>query len=244
MRRCEDVNKCRLPDEGELVRPQESFEFKLYYDEDRTYIVANAHGRTFGCLTMPLAAGVGRYPDSLSDLMQCPPGNTGGVVAEQRPTDRARAERRVAAPLFGNDARAASSISRMSYDLFLMRFDAGAPAQIDSPEFWELLARAWQKPPDDHGFVRLVRGDGEADVYAGRLGEALESVMVNHFGGDEIMDLIVELARQADAVIIGPDLPPLLTRTEQRDQLPPDMDLGEPVLIASGHELSQTIAQD
>jgi hypothetical protein len=62
--------------------------------------------------------------------------------------------------------------------------------------------------------------------------------------GDEIMDLIVDLARQADAVIIGPDLPPLLTRAEQREQLPPDMGLGEAVLIASGRELSETIAQD
>jgi hypothetical protein len=124
-----------------------------------------------------------------------------------------------------------------------MRFEAGAPASIDSPEFWELLARAWEKPPDEHGFVRVVRGDGEADVYARRPGESLESVMVNHFGGDEIMDLIVELARQADAVIIGPDLPPLLTRGGQREQLPPDMGLGEPVLIASGQELSETIAQ-
>lgn len=67
--------------------------------------------------------------------------------------------------------------------------------------------------------------------------------MVNHFGGDEVMDLIVELARQADAVIIGPGLPPLLTRPEQREQLRPDMDLGEPVLIASGRELSETITR-
>lgn len=74
MRRCEDVDECRSPDEGELVQPRESFDFKLYYDEDRTYIVANAHGRTFGCLTVPLAAGVGPYPDSLSDLMRCPRG--------------------------------------------------------------------------------------------------------------------------------------------------------------------------
>jgi hypothetical protein len=124
-----------------------------------------------------------------------------------------------------------------------MRFEAGAPAQIDSPEFWELLTRTSEKPPDKHGFVRLVRGDGGADVYAGRPGKSLQSVMVNHFGGDQIMDLIVELAREADAVIIGPDLPPLLTRTEQRDQLPPDMGLGDPVLIVSGQELSQTIAE-
>jgi hypothetical protein len=137
-----------------------------------------------------------------------------------------------------------STIRRLSYDLYLMRFRAGAPAEIDSPEFWELLAHAWEEPPDEHGCVRLVRGDGEADVYAGRPGESPRSVMVNHFSGDEIMDVIVDLARQADAVIIGPDLPPLLTRAEQREQLPPDMDLGEAVLIASGRELSERIAQD
>ena len=52
MRRCEDVDECRSPDEGELIQPRESFDFKLYYDEDRTYIVANAQGRTFGCVTV------------------------------------------------------------------------------------------------------------------------------------------------------------------------------------------------
>ena len=130
----------------------------------------------------------------------------------------------------------------MSYDLYLMRFEAGEPAEIDTPEIWELLASAWEEPPDQHGFVRLVRGEGGADVYAGQVGEPQDSVMINHFGGDEIMDLIVELARRADAVIIGPDLPPLLTRAEQGAQVPADMDLGEPVLIASGRELSETIA--
>jgi hypothetical protein len=129
----------------------------------------------------------------------------------------------------------------VSYDIYLMRFEAGEAAEIDAPEFWELLAGAWENPPDEHGFVRVVRGDGGADVYAGQVGEPQDSVMINHFGGDEIMDLIVELARQADAVIIGPDLPPLLTRADQREQLPPDMGLGDPVVIESGRGLIQTI---
>jgi hypothetical protein len=124
-----------------------------------------------------------------------------------------------------------------------MRFQAGAPAQIDSPEFWELLASVWERPPDERGFVRVVRGEGEADVYTGRPGDSPESVMVSRFGGDEMMDLIVELARQADAVIIGPEMPPLLTRAEQAEHLPPDMDLGKPVCIATGRELSELIAQ-
>ena len=129
----------------------------------------------------------------------------------------------------------------MSYDLFLTRFEAGEPAEIDRPEFWELLATAWEEPPDQHRFVRLVRGEGTADVYARQVGEPQDSVMINHFGGSEIMDLIVELARQADAVIIGPDRPPLLTRAEQCAQLPTDMGIGEPVLIATGRDLTKTI---
>jgi hypothetical protein len=74
MRRCEYVDECRSPDAGELVQPRESFDFKLYYDEDRTYIVANVQGRTLGCVTAPVANGVGPYPASLSDLTPCPRG--------------------------------------------------------------------------------------------------------------------------------------------------------------------------
>jgi hypothetical protein len=74
LRRCEYEEECRSPDEGELVQPRESFDFKLYLDEPRTYIVANVQGKTFGCVTVPVANGVGPYPDSLSDLMACPGG--------------------------------------------------------------------------------------------------------------------------------------------------------------------------
>jgi len=45
MGHCEDGDECRSPDGGELVQPRESFDLKLYYDEDRTYIVASAHGK-------------------------------------------------------------------------------------------------------------------------------------------------------------------------------------------------------
>ena len=73
MRRCESVDECRSSDDGELVQPRESFDFKLYYDEGRTYVVTNLRGKTFGCITVPVANGVGPSPDSLSDLVRCPP---------------------------------------------------------------------------------------------------------------------------------------------------------------------------
>jgi hypothetical protein len=78
VRRCHGSERvperCRSPDEGELVQPGESLDFKLYFDEDRTYAVGDAEGTTLGCLTVPLAAGVDDYPDSLSDLEPCPTG--------------------------------------------------------------------------------------------------------------------------------------------------------------------------
>jgi hypothetical protein len=62
MLRCERADECRTPDRGELVQPHESFDFKLYLDEDRTYVVADAQGKTLGCVTVPVASGVGPYP--------------------------------------------------------------------------------------------------------------------------------------------------------------------------------------
>jgi hypothetical protein len=67
--------RCESPDEGEFVQPGDSLELRLYFDEERTYVVADAAGRTLGCVTVPLAAGVpADYPASLSDLEPCPPG--------------------------------------------------------------------------------------------------------------------------------------------------------------------------
>jgi hypothetical protein len=71
--RCQRADECQTPVTGELVQPRESFDFKLYLDEDRTYMVADAQGRTLGCVTVPIADGT-PYPGSLSDLMACPRG--------------------------------------------------------------------------------------------------------------------------------------------------------------------------
>jgi hypothetical protein len=74
VRRCDWLDDCRSPGKGELVQPGDSFVFKVFADEERKYIVGNAEGKTFGCLTVHLADGVSPQPESLSDLQQCPPG--------------------------------------------------------------------------------------------------------------------------------------------------------------------------
>ena len=70
--RCDALDDCRSPDKGKRVQPGESFEFDIYADEERAYVVANTEGTTFGCVKVFIADGR-PYPESLSDLRSCPP---------------------------------------------------------------------------------------------------------------------------------------------------------------------------
>jgi hypothetical protein len=73
VRRCDGLDDCRSLDEGVFVKPGESFEFDIYADEERAYVVANVDGETFGCIRVFIADGRPN-PESLSDLRRCPRG--------------------------------------------------------------------------------------------------------------------------------------------------------------------------
>jgi hypothetical protein len=73
VRRCDGLDDCRSPESGRVVQPGESFEFDIYADEDRAYVVANVDGKTFGCIKVFIADGR-PAPNSLSDLRACPRG--------------------------------------------------------------------------------------------------------------------------------------------------------------------------
>jgi hypothetical protein len=74
VRRCDSVDDCRSPPRSNLVQLGESFEFDIYADQERVYVVASAGGKTFGCIKVFIADGVSPTPESLSDLTACPPG--------------------------------------------------------------------------------------------------------------------------------------------------------------------------
>jgi hypothetical protein len=76
VRRCNEVDDCRFPKKREIVQPGESFEFEVYVDEERAYVIANEQRRTLGCVSIHLADGTGGYPESLSDLQRCPRGTS------------------------------------------------------------------------------------------------------------------------------------------------------------------------
>jgi hypothetical protein len=77
VRRCEWVDDCRSPKKGETVEPGDSFDFDMYADEERAYVVSDGEEKTLGCLTIHIADGSQPYPpDSLADarISACPPG--------------------------------------------------------------------------------------------------------------------------------------------------------------------------
>jgi hypothetical protein len=73
VRRCDGLDDCRSPEKSHLVQPGESFEFDIYADEERAYVVGNLDGETLGCIKVFIADGRPN-PESLSDLRRCPRG--------------------------------------------------------------------------------------------------------------------------------------------------------------------------
>jgi hypothetical protein len=75
--RCAETDDCLSPSKGSTVQPGDSFDFDLYADESRAYLVSDSEGRTLGCIEIRIADGTQRHlPDSLSDarMATCSPG--------------------------------------------------------------------------------------------------------------------------------------------------------------------------
>jgi hypothetical protein len=92
----------------------------------------------------------------------------------------------------------------VSFDLLAQAFDQGS-----GPRRADILT--WLRPfatqEDDEGFCRTRTADGgEADFYVGD-----GSFMVNHFSSGETLDLIVRTASANGLVLLGPELPVMVT---------------------------------
>jgi hypothetical protein len=122
----------------------------------------------------------------------------------------------------------------VSFDIFLVRFDAGGSIGFDAPPILALLEPAIVERDD--GFARVRTADGEADVYGLDSTVSLDSLMVNHASGGAIWDLLVEVARAGHLTIIPGGCATAILDEVQRADLPDGVP--EPVeVIASGADL-------
>src|SRR5206468_1746955 len=103
----------------------------------------------------------------------------------------------------------------MSYDLIAQRFGSGGSHAKASPRaaIMRVLAPFVVDSDEQTNFVRIRTPDGgEADIHLGRTDDGF---MANHFSPGEVLDLVFRAAAEADLVIMGPELPALLTNSEQ-----------------------------
>ncbi|MGW4651759.1 hypothetical protein [Kitasatospora sp. NPDC004289] len=106
----------------------------------------------------------------------------------------------------------------MSSSIFLLRFEGGEPADLDSERFLRLTQPYVVDGGPGEGFSRIRTEDGgEADLYHrdGRGG-----VTITHFTRGEVLGVIARLAVALGAVIVPQDGPTVFFREEDRAQLP------------------------
>lgn len=126
----------------------------------------------------------------------------------------------------------------MSYDIFPCRFVHGESTTMDMKIAHEVLDPYVIARAPEHNFLQLQAGDhGVADVY---LTES--SMMINHFGGERIMDLIAELLQRLEAALLLPSSTVIINREQDREHLPQQLlDEWSVVVASTGEEITRAI---
>lgn len=110
-------------------------------------------------------------------------------------------------------------LGRVAFDIFLQGFQGGDAADVEADVIRRLVdplviqTRA--------GFVRIQTGDGEADIYG--YDNPASGLVVNHASGDEVWDLLVELARSAELVVMPVGTSVCVASETMIDELPAEL---------------------
>lgn len=128
----------------------------------------------------------------------------------------------------------------MSYDVFVQGFDLGDGAPMASRAFDVFRPHIDQAQPE-HGFWHVRTPDGgEADIYADVTPGTFRSLMISRFTDGGPLDLLAQFAIRADAVILAPGGPAMLTAEAKRQHLPSELQ-HDAAVIRNGHDIQQIL---
>lgn len=125
----------------------------------------------------------------------------------------------------------------MSFDICLQSFKGGEAAPGD-PQAARLTLEPYLAAAPARGYARIRTADGGADVY----GLGGESLMFSHAGGEVIWQVIVDVARAADLVIMPAGCPVCVMREDMISGLPAELQ-DDAIVIRSGAELQHAIVR-
>jgi hypothetical protein len=140
--------------------------------------------------------------------------------------------------------RALAESPAVSYDIHLLRFVDGEPEPRRAGRVHELLERAADAPPDEHGYSRVSWKGGEADLYGMTESpeDAVESMMFSRPAGDDhIFDLIYQVACAGEMAVLLQDGVVCLADPRHKAHLPEDVQEWPRHHIDSGQALAAVI---
>ncbi|MFD5424156.1 hypothetical protein [Streptomyces sp. NPDC127084] len=127
----------------------------------------------------------------------------------------------------------------MSLDIYVCRFENGQPAPLDMSAAYEVLDPHVVARDAGLNFLQVSTGEGEAaDVYL----TSPTNITFNRIGGEGSMDLLAELLKRLNAVLMVPGESVILQEEKDRELLPSALKDAYTVVVArTGAEITQAI---
>jgi hypothetical protein len=139
----------------------------------------------------------------------------------------------------------------MSFEVYLQKFAAGEPAEVNRDSVNAVLRTQEFTGPDDFGFYTVKFSDGvDVELSAKGLDGAARftgCAFHIHSMSPHLLRFILEVAKAGDMVVLPlmEDLVPILSSPEQKQQLPScfAQDSPEPVFCESTAELGSLLSR-
>ena len=128
----------------------------------------------------------------------------------------------------------------MSFDVYLQRFDKGEPAEVSREPVLTVLRSAKFTGPDDLGFYVVEFPDGQDVEFSaeGLQGSGEFTGCAFHIRGisPHLVRFMFEVAKAGDMVLVATMEPfvPILSRPEQRQQVPAELAENDPAPVVCG----------
>jgi hypothetical protein len=128
----------------------------------------------------------------------------------------------------------------MSFDFYIERYEGQRRVSMPVAAFDEVFRPLLVDAVPEHGYWRVRAPNGsEGTLHATVEPRLFDDIRIDPYDSD-VLYLLVEFAKRADAVIYAPVGPTLLVAEEQREQLPPELQAGA-IVLRDGDDIEQVI---
>lgn len=135
-------------------------------------------------------------------------------------------------------------VVRVSYSLYLVRFDHGDASSMDTEVFQQLISPHIAERKPEYSFIKIHADDGgTAELYTTEANHEFGSVAVTRFSPGAVLELVARLAARLGASIVLQEGVALVADTSWLDQLPADIRPEAQVIDFTGTAIEDAISR-